>query len=70
MIPLPDGIDFETWAGYFLEEFALQGIPTSLPWREFVDMVQVYSNDIPELPRHEAFADWREWARNSMNLLA
>ena len=70
MIPLPDGVTFEVWAGYFVEDFGLEGISTLLPWREFVDNLQVYSSSLPELPRHEQFADWREWARRAMTLLA
>lgn len=69
MLPLPDGVDFETWAALFVEEFALEGIPTSLPWRDFVDEIQVNAN-LPDLPRHEAFGDWREWANRAMVTLA
>lgn len=70
MLPLPDGLDWETWAAQFVEEFQIEGIPRLLPWREFVDRIQVFSASLPELPRHEQFADWRAWARRAMELLA
>lgn len=71
MLPLPDGLQFEFWAALFAEEFSIEGIPVTLPWREFVDALQVYSGTtLPDLPRHEQFPDWRSWARRAMGDLA
>lgn len=71
MIPLPDGLEFEEWAAYVVEDFALDGIPTSLPWREFGERIQVYAtNQLADLPRTIDFPDWRSWARRCMTFLA
>lgn len=72
MLPLPEGIEFELWAALLAEEFSIEGIPVTLPWREFVDALQIYAgvSSLPDLPRHETFPDWRSWARRAMGVLA
>lgn len=68
MIPYPDSTDFETWKAMIVEQFAIQGIPKTLAWREFGDALLNYES-FPPIPRTDGFSDWRDWARYCMGFL-
>lgn len=66
MIPMPDNVEFDVWAGRVAEEFAVDGIPWELRWQEFGEQLQNYPS-VPSIPMPGAFKDWREWARRCMD---
>jgi hypothetical protein len=61
MIPSPEYLNWEEWAGIVVEDFSNLGLPEIGPWRDW-GLALLEFDEFKEVPPPEFFDHWQQWA--------
>ena len=61
-LPLSRGLEFHEWANCLVEVYALEGLPITLPWKEWGERLREFPQFAQDVPSTDGFDDWHEWA--------
>ncbi len=71
-LPAPEGLAFEEWGGYLVEQFA-EFIVAEVPdnedeWKDWGNRLQ--RDDVfSQIPNTDPFDTWRDWARRVVEVM-